>query len=93
VALREDAREAFLPDLRKLGRGQRELVRKLMAEIRADPLTLRTGWTLLPFPWRPGTVEASVNHVAHGTISIRFAVETDDAGTVVGIVWFRALVE
>jgi hypothetical protein len=63
-----------------------------MAEVRRDPLTLRRGWSLLPFPWVPGTVEAVLEHAVLGTAVVRFAAETDDVGAVVAIIWFRAMV-
>ena len=71
AAIREETGARFLDDLRSLGHGQRERVRRCMAEIRADPLTLRDGWRLLPFPFQPGTTVASL-----GDIDVRFVVSS-----------------
>jgi hypothetical protein len=92
VAFREDAREHFLADLRALTRDERAQARRLMVIVRRDPLVLRPGWRLLPFPWQPGTAEAVLDHPVLGTIAIRFAVETDDAGAVLALIWLRASV-
>ena len=90
MAFREDARAHFLADLRALMREERAQAKRLMAVVRRDPLSLQVGWRLLPFPWQPGTAEAVLEHAAIGTIAIRYAVETDDAGAVVALIWLRA---
>lgn len=58
-----------------------------MTEIRADPITLRDGWQLLPFPFQPGTTVASL-----GDIDIRFVVKLDASGDPAALVWLRAIV-
>lgn len=87
AAIREETGARFLDDFRSLGHEQRERVRRCMAEIRADPFTLREGWRLLPFPFQPGTTLASL-----GDIDIRFIVKLDSGGDPEALVWLRAIV-
>lgn len=85
--MQEQTGPRFLEDFRGLDRKQRERAQRCMAEIRADPLTLRDGWRLLPFPFQPGTTVASL-----GDIDIRFTVKLDATGEPVALVWLRAIV-
>lgn len=84
----EEARARFLEDVRALSPRARALLKKVLLEIRAEPLS--DDWKPLGFPFRPGTAEARREFPGFGTLVVRFSVTID---TELRIAWLHVIVE